>query len=220
MVRYRWVAYLGLGLAMTSFLATLFGARARATYLAADKVTRETAAAGSSLIDANARAESISAWTPAIAFLGLGLLLVAIVMALGLIHNNLRESGAVVMARWPSRLNFGVPSESLVAWLFPLTALIGLLALLAASVWAFSLIPSVTSYWNHSITYELEPAKPGSVLLDQLGRIQGTLYWIALLRFLGLGLLFASIAMALVLVIRTLQFQEVALLVFLKTRLR
>jgi hypothetical protein len=66
----------------------------------------------------------------------------------------------------------------------------------------------VTSYWHHSIANGLNPAQPGSALLNQLGTIAATLSWLNVLRFLGMALLFSGITVALTIIIRTLQMQE------------
>ena len=92
----------------------------------------------------------------------------------------------------------------------------GWLALIIGLIWAFSLNGTVTAYWAHSIANELNPAQPGSALLNQLGLIKATLPWLGFFRFLGMGFLFTGITVALTVIIRTLQGQEKTLRQFIQ----
>ncbi len=142
----------------------------------------------------------------------------AITMALGTIIKTLRELGKDVMASWPAELNPGVPEKPFAAKMFPMIMMMGWMALFIGLIWALSLNGVVTSYWNHSIANELDLAEPGSQLLTQLGIITGTLPWLGFLRFVGMGLLFTGITVALAVIIRTLQFQEKTLQKFVQAR--
>ena len=95
--------------------------------------------------------------------------------------------------------------------------MMGWIVLITGLIWAFVLNGTVTSYWSNSIATILNPAEAGSVLLAQLGIIKATLPWLNALRFLGMALLFTGITLPLTVIIRTLQFQEKALLKFADT---
>jgi len=112
---------------------------------------------------------------PSFKFVGLGIMLGAITMALGMIIQNLRELGKNVRANWPAQLNPGLPEKPLAAKMFPMIMMMGWMILIVGLIWALGLNGTVTSYWNHSIANELNLAEPGSTLLNQLGTITATL---------------------------------------------
>lgn len=208
MKRYQMFAWLGLVIVLVAFWLSLTAAEANTLFFSVDKATREAAGAGSDLVVANVTRHSIATWVPAFKFLGLGFLLGAITMALGLIVKTLRELGRDVMSKWPAILNPGLPEKPRAAKAFPMVMMMGWIALIAGLIWALALNGVVTSYWNHSIANELNPAQPGSALLTALGVINGALPWLGFLRFLGMSFLFTGITIALTVIIRTLQFQQ------------
>lgn len=218
MKRYRMFAVLGFLIVAVAFGFSLLGATANQTFFSATKASREAAEAGSTLVAANVTRHSITTWVPAFKFVGLGLLLGAITMALGTIATTLRELGGGVMANWPEELNPGLPAKPRSAKLFPMLMMMGWMVLIAGFVWALFLNGTVLSYWAHSIANELNPAQPGSTLLQQLGLIKGTLPWLGFLRFLGMAFLFTAITVALTVIIRTLQHQEQTLRNFIAAR--
>jgi hypothetical protein len=218
MKRYRSFVWMGLIIVLIAFLVSLSAASANATFFSADKATREAAEAGSALVAANVALHSIPTWVPAFKFLGLGIMLGAITMALGTIAQTLRNLGKDVMASWPEDLNPGVPAKPLTAKLFPMIMMMGWMLLLAGLISALVLNGTVVSYWNHSVANELNPAQPGSALLAQLGLVVGTLPWLGFLRFAGMALLFTGITISLTVIIRTLQFQENTLKKFIEAR--
>lgn len=218
MKRYQMFVWLGLIIVLISLVLSLVAANANSIFFSADKATREAAGAGSALVAANVTRHSIPTWVPSFKFLGLGIMLGAITMALGTIIKTLRDLGKNVMSTWPADLNPGVPQKPLAAKMFPMIMMMGWIFLIVGLIWALSLNGVVTSYWNNSIANELNPAEPGSPLLTQLGVISGTLPWLGLLRFLGMAFLFTGITVALTVIIRTLQFQENTLQKFVQAR--
>lgn len=218
MKRYQMFAWLGFLIVIIAFLSSLQGANANATFFSVDKAAREGAAAGSVVVAANALRHSITTWVPAFKFVGLGLLLGAITMALGSIATTLRDLGGDVMAKWPAKLNPGVPPKPRSAKMFPMIMMMGWMVLIIGLIWALILNGTVTSYWAHSIATELNPAQAGSALLNQLRVIKATLPWLGFLRFLGMSLLFTAITVALTVIIRTLQHQEQNLRDFVAAR--
>lgn len=218
MKRYQMFAYLGLIIVLIAFALSLQAADANSTFFTADKATREAAGVGSELVSANVTRHSIPAWVPSFKFVGLGILLGAITMALGTIIQTLRELGKDVMSGWPAHLNPGLPQKPRAAKMFPMIMMVGWMLLIVGLIWAIGLNGTVTSYWNHSIANELNTAQPGSTLLNQLGTITATLPWLGFLRFLGMALLFSGITVALTVIIRTLQMQEKRLKRFIDTQ--
>ena len=216
MKRYQMFVWLGLVIVIVAFLLSVSAANANSIFFSADKATRESAAAGTALVVANVTRQSISTWVPAFKFLGLGIMLGAITMALGTIIKTLRDLGAGVMSTWPKELNPGIPEKPRAAKLFPMIMMMGWILLIAGLIWALSLNGVVTSYWSHSIASELDLAQHGSALLAQLGLTQFTLPWLSFFRLLGMAFLFAGITVALAVIIRTLQSQEKTLQKFLQ----
>jgi hypothetical protein len=208
---YKMFAGMGLLIVLIAFAFSLQGSSAQAAFFAADKATREAAGAGSALVAANVVRNSIPTWVPSLKFMGLGVMLGAITMALGVIATTLRSLGTDVMSKWPAAMNPGTPEKPRSAKMFPMIMMMGWMALLIGLIWAFALNGTVSSYWAHSIANELNPAAAGSALLQQLGVIQASLPWLAALRFLGMGLVLTAITMALTVIIRTLQYQNKSL---------
>ena len=85
MKRYTMFAGLGLLIVLIAFLFSLQAANANAVFFSIDKLTREAADVGTNIVAANVTRHSIPHWVPSLKFLGLGILLGAITMALGLI---------------------------------------------------------------------------------------------------------------------------------------
>ena len=217
MKRYQMFVWLGFIIVLIAFwMAYSVGADAQATFFSVDKATREAAGTGTIYAIANAARHSIPAWVPMIKFLGLGIMLGAITMALGSIIHTLRVLGKEVSAKWSDKLNPGEPEKPRSARLFPVLMMMGWMILIIGVIWAFSLNGTVVSYWNHSVANGLNPAQPGSALLNQLRTITNTLPWLNALRFSGMAFLFTAITVALTVIIRTLQFQENSLEKFLQ----
>lgn len=216
MKRYQMFAWLGFIIVLIAFVLSLQAASANAAFFSVDKATREAAGAGSALVEANVLRNSLITWVPAFKFLGLGLMLGAITMALGLIATTLRNLGGDVMSKWPAQLNPGLPAKPRSAKMFPMIMMLGWMLLIIGLIVALWLNGTVTTYWNHSIATELNPATVGSALLQQLGLIRGTLPVITALRFGGMALLFTGITVALTVIIRTLQHQENSLRTFVQ----
>jgi hypothetical protein len=208
MPRYQVFAWMGLLIVVVAFLFSLNVANANEIFFSADKATREAASTGSVLVTANVTRHALAAWVPALKFLGLGVLLGAITMALGYIVLILRDLSSNVTAHWPAMLNPGMPEKPRTAKIFPMLMMMGWIFLIISLVWALNMSGTASSCWAHSISSELNPAQPGSLLLTQLGTIHFSMPWIAFFRFLGMGFLFTAITVAVTVVIRTLQFQE------------
>lgn len=218
MKHYQMFGWLGFIIVVIAFLYSLQGAGANSTFFSVDKASREAAGAGSALVAASVLRHSIPTWVPAVKFLGLGMIIGAITMALGVIATTLRNTGGNVMGKWPKQLNPGVPPKPRSAKLFPMIMMMGWMVLIIGVIVAFSINGTVTSYWAHAIATELNPAQSGSLLLNQLGAIKATLPWIALMRFVGMSLVFTAITVSLTVIIRTLQYQETTLRNFVAAR--
>jgi len=219
MKRYKMFATLGIIIVLAAFLLSLQAAGATSTFFSVDKVTRESAEVGSNIVSANVTRNALTTWVPSFKFVGLGILLGAIVMALGVIATTLRELGINVMSGWPKELNPGAPEKPRTAKLFPMLMMMGWAVLIGGFIVALWLtVASVVPYWSNSIANVLNPATAGSDLLQQLGLIKAVTPWLGALRFFGMALLFTAITVALTVIIRTLQHQEKTLRGFIKAR--
>jgi len=218
MKHYKMFAGLGFVIVAIAFLFSLQASEANAVFFSIDKATREAAAAGTNIVAANITRQSVPYWVPSLKFLGLGIMLGAITMALGAIATTLRETGIGVMSNWPKELNPGAPAKPRSAKMFPMLMMMGWMVLLIGLVWALASNATVTAYWSNSIATVLNPADAGSNLLRQLGVIQGAKPWLAALRYTGMALVFTAITIALTVIIRTLQHQEKALRKFVQAR--
>jgi hypothetical protein len=185
MRHYKLFAGMGLIIVLIAFIFSLQGAQANVTH------------------------QSIPTWVPSFKFLGLGIMLSAITMALGLIATTLRNLGTDVTALWPKDLNPGTPEKPRSAKMFPM--LMGL-------IWALATNAIVTAYWANSIANTLNPATEGSTLLRQLGTISGAKPWLSALRYTGMAFIFTAITLALTVIIRTLQHQEKTLRSIIRAR--
>src|SRR3972149_329711 len=190
-------------------------ASAQATFFLDAKAVREGAAAGSAFVQANVDSHVIEAWVPQFKFLGLGLGLMAITMALGTIAKRLRRMGQVISSHLPADLRPPMPPIPTRVRVFQLSTLMGVMILAAAliigSVLATGVVPS---YYNHSIANELDPAQPGSDLLAQLGVVSSFADWLNPLRLVGMAFLFTAITLALTVIIGTLRMQAGVLVNF------
>jgi len=153
--------------------------------------------------------KAIRAWLPSFKFLGLGLGLLAINMALGLIAKRLRIMGKVVVAHMPADLAPSIPPIPKAIRLMQLSAMMGLMILVVSLVVGIVLATgTVPDYFDHSIAEELNLAEPGSTLLDQLATLTSYNAWLAPLRMVGMSFLFTGILIALMVIIQTLRAQS------------
>jgi len=218
MKHYKLFAGMGLIIVLIAFIFSLQGAQANAVFFSVDKVTREAADVGSNIVAANVTRQSIPTWVPSFKFLGLGIMLSAITMALGLIATTLRNLGTDVTALWPKDLNPGTPEKPRSAKMFPMLMMMGLMILLIGLIWALATNAIVTAYWANSIANTLNPATEGSTLLRQLGTISGAKPRLSALRYTGMAFIFTAITLALTVIIHTLQHQEKTLRSFIRAR--
>lgn len=206
---YPVIAVMGWMMVLIAFLigATVL-ADAQTTFFSDAKAVREGASAGSAFVQANVSRHVIEAWLPQFKFLGLGLGLMAIVMALGTIAKRLRRMGKVIASHIRSDLRPVTPPIPLRVRVFQASTVMGVMIMAAALIVGLVLATDVVpSYYNHSIANELNPAESGSTLLNQLGVVSSFADWLNPLRMVGMALLFTGITIALTVIINTLRLQ-------------
>jgi hypothetical protein len=206
---YPGIAVMGWGIVLAAFLIGLFAlSPALETFFSDAKAVREGASVGSAFVVANVTSHALETWVPQFKFFGLGLGLLAIVMALGTIAKRLRNMGQVIFTQLPEEMRPAMPPPPGRIKLFQLSALMGVMVL--AIVLIVGLIVAfgfVTGYWDNSIANVLNPAQPGSALLAQLSVVGSYFYWLNPLRMTGMAFLFTAITVALTVIIGTLQMQ-------------
>ncbi len=218
MKRYKMFAAIGLIIVLIAFWVSLQGSQAQAVFFSVDKATREAADVGTNIVAANVTRHVIPNWVPSFKFLGLGLMLGAITMALGVIATTLRNLGTDVMSKWPAALNPGTPEKPRSAKMFPMLMLMGWMLLIVGLLVALASNGTVSAYFANSIATALNPAQAGSVELNQLAVVTGVKPILAALRFLGMAFLFSAIIVALTVIIRSLQHQEKTIMKFVQAR--
>lgn len=209
MPMYPMIALMGWMFVLIAFLVGLLAfSPAQSTFFSDAKAIREAATAGSAFVQANVSNHVLEAWVPQFKFLGLGLGLMAITMALGIIAKKLRHMGKVIASHMPSNLRPKTPPIPGTVRLFQLSTVMGVMILAAALVVGIVLAAGVVpDYWNHAIASELNPAAAGSALLAQLGLVSSFAKWLNPLRMMGMSFLFTGITIALAVIIDTLRIQ-------------
>jgi len=216
MPKFPMIAVAGWMMVLVAFLvgATALSS-AQATFYSDARAVREGASAGSAFVQASVDSHVIETWLPQFKFLGLGLGLMAITMALGSIAKRLRRMGQVISNHLPDDLRPPMPPVPLRVRVFQLSTLMGVMILLAALVIGIVLATGVVpAYYNYSIANELDLAQPGSALLAQLGLVGSFADWLNPLRMLGMAFLFTAITLALTVIIGTLRTQSAMLVRF------
>jgi hypothetical protein len=213
---YPWIAIMGWGFVLVSLLVGIFGlSPAVSTFLSDSKAVREAAEAGSAFVNANVTAHVLESWVPQFKFVGLGLGLLAITMALGTIAKRLRAMGWVITGHIREDLRPKMPPIPRRVRYFQLSAVMGVMVLVAALVVGIVLaVGVVPDYWSHSIANQLNPAQPGSALLQQLETVSSFARWLNPLRMVGMAFLFTGITIALTVIIGTLRGQADLLIGF------
>jgi hypothetical protein len=213
MPMYPAIAVMGWMFVLIAFLVGLYVlSPAQTTFFSDAKAVREGATIGSAFVNANLSSHALEAWLPQFKFLGLGLGLLAIVMALGTISKRLRNMGQVIFSQLPEKMRPATPPPPKRVKLFQLSALMGIMVLLIVLIVGIVLAAGVISgYWNNSIANELNPAQPGSVLLTQLSLLSSYFYWLNPLRMIGMAFLFTAITVALTVIIGALRMQTTLL---------
>lgn len=213
---YPWIAIMGWAFVLVSLLIGIFSlSPAVSTFFSDSKAVREAAEAGSAFVNANVTAHVIESWVPQFKFVGLGLGLLAITMALGTIAKRLRGMGWVITGHIREDLRPKMPAIPRRVRYFQFSALMGVMILVAALIVGIVLgVTVVPDYWSHSIATQLNPAQPGSALLQQLETVSSFAKWLNPLRLTGMAFLFTAITIALTVIIGTLKGQAELLIGF------
>jgi len=160
-------------------------------YFSQTKVVRET-----TLTAQRAAIESTGLWLPYFKFLGIGLLLGGIVMALRVILDSLKAVGSSVLEGLPPDQRPTPPGPPWYGLLMPVVMMLGVAVLIVALIVSLGLAGTARAVFAHPVP-EIDAAGAGSALLAQLQTIQTTSAWLVPFKFLGVATEFLAIVMGL-----------------------
>ena len=181
---YPMLIALGFMIVAVALVVGAANAQTAEFYFGHSKLVRET-----SLMLQRAALESTGLWLPYFKFLGIGLLLGGIVMALRVIIDNLKAVGAEVLSSLPEG---ELPAPPWFAALMPALMMLGLVILIVALVISLGLAGTARQVFAHPLP-EIDAAGAGSAMLAQLQTIQASSAWLVPLKFLGVATEFLAI---------------------------
>jgi hypothetical protein len=198
---YPMFVLLGFMVVIAAFAIGYLNSQNAAQYFSETKIVRET-----TLMAQRASIESVGIWLPYFKFLGVGLLLSGIVMALRVIIDDLKQAGVQVLNQLPTEKRPSLPRPHWYGLLMPLVMMTGLIIFIAAFVISLSNAAVARQVFANALPV-IDTAGSGSVLLGQLLSIQVTSAWLVPLKFFGIATEFLAIAMGLGTILYTLNSQ-------------
>ena len=133
------------------------------------------------------------------------MILGGVTFLLATILGSLRTGGGRVQEALGATVR--IIKTPMTAQAFPMVMMMGMMVLIAALVIAIIDATLVYSYWNHSITTQLNPAAEGSALLGDLQTISAIGAWLAPFKFVGVAMVLTGIGLALATIVRVLRWQ-------------
>lgn len=170
-------------------------AQTAADYFAHSKELRET-----TLMVQRASFEGVGLWLPYFKFLGLGLILGGIVMALRVIIDNLKAAGNEVLSKLPSEKRPRSPASPWFGPVMPMVMMAGELTFVVALIVSLGLARTAAQVFAHPVP-EIDAAGAGTPLLAQVQAIVTSSAWLVPFKFLGVATEFLAIAMGLATII-------------------
>ena len=188
---YPLLIAMGFMIVAIAFVVGYLNSQTAAEYFSQTKVVRET-----TLTAQRAAIESTGLWLPYFKFLGIGLLLGGIVMALRVILDNLRAVGSSVLEGLPADQPPSPPNPPWYGRSMPMVMMLGEVILVAALIVSLGLAGTARAIFANPVP-EIDAAGAGSALLAQLQTIQTTSAWLVPFKFLGIATEFLAIVMGL-----------------------
>jgi hypothetical protein len=188
---YPLLIAMGFMMVMIAVIVGYFNSQTAAAYFAQPKELRET-----TLMAQRASIESTGLWLPYFKFLGIGLILGGIVMALRVIIDSLKAVGAEVLSNLPAAKRPQMPAPPWFAPLMPMVMMVGEVILIVALIISLGLAGIANQVFAHPVP-EIDAAGAGSALLAQVQTIQTVSAWLVPLKFLGVASEFVAIVMGL-----------------------
>ncbi len=162
-----------------------------AEYFSQPKVLRET-----TLLAERASIESVGLWLPYFKFLGIGLILGGIVMALRIIIDNLKGAGEEVLANLPEKIRPTLPSPPWYGPMMPMVMMLGLLVFIVALIVGLGQAADARALFANPLP-TIDAAGAGTALLATLEGIKATSAWLVPFKFFGVATEFLAITMGL-----------------------
>ncbi|MFQ5943368.1 MAG: hypothetical protein ACE5JF_07435 [Anaerolineales bacterium] len=188
---YPLLIAMGFMIVAIAFVVGYFNSQTADTYFSQTKALRET-----TLLAERASIESIGLWLPYFKFLGIGLILGGIVMALRIIIDNLRNAGAQVIDNLPAELRPALPSPPWYGLLMPVVMMMGELVFVVALIVGLGLAADARALFTNPLP-AIDAAGSGTALLASLEGIKATSAWLVPFKFFGVATEFLAIAMGL-----------------------
>ena len=188
---YPLLIAMGFMMVAIAFVVGYLNSQTAAAYFSQPKALRET-----TLLAERAAIESTDLWLPYFKFLGIGLILGGIVMALRIIIDNLRGAGAAVLENLPADLRPAPPSPPWYGPMMPMVMMLGMLVFIVALIVGLGLAVDARALFANPLP-DIDAAAAGTALLATLQGIQATSAWLVPLKFFGIATEFLAIAMGL-----------------------
>lgn len=188
---YPMLILMGFMIVVISLIVGYVNSQTAAAYFAASKSVREA-----SLLAERAAIESTGLWLPYFKFLGLGLILGGIVMALRVIIDCLKGAGVEVLDNLPESKRPHIPGAPWYGLLMPMVMMIGEAIFIVALVVSLQNAAVARSVFSNPIS-AIDAAGAGSALLGQLQATKATSAWLVPLKFFGVATEFLAITMGL-----------------------
>ena len=205
----KYPLFIGMGF-MIVLIAVIIGAvntANSAAYYAVEKATRDSS---TSLAQLRASIESTVIWLPYFKFLGLGMILAGITMALGVISLRLENLGKSVMSSLPDGARKKLPERPRSAMLMRLFMMLGMMILVIGFIIALSVSRTAVSVFSNPITV-IDAAAGGSSLLAGLASVHAAEAWLEAFKFVGVAFFFLGIINGLSTIIFALKYQQTAI---------
>jgi len=172
-----------------------------AAYFSTPKLERET-----TMMVQRAAIESVGLWMPTFKFLGIGLILGGIVMALRIIIDRLKGAGEEVLSNLPADKRLKLPDPPRYATMMPMVMMLGemiFIAALGVGIWLSGIARVVFS----NPLPVIDAAGSGSALLNGVQTIHAVEGWLVPFKFFGIATEFLAITMGLATIIFILSSQ-------------
>lgn len=188
---YPMLIFMGFMIVVIAFVVGYFNAQAAEAYFAQSKAVRET-----TLMAQRASIESTGLWLPYFKFLGIGLILGGIVMALRVIIENLQAAGKAVLSNLPAEKRPVPPKPPWYGVMMPMVMMLGLLVFIIALIVSLGLASTAGQVFANPVPV-IDAAGAGSTLLTQVQTIHATSAWLVPFKFFAIATEFLAIAMGL-----------------------
>jgi hypothetical protein len=192
---YPMLILMGFMIVGVSLILGIINSQAAVAYYSEPKPIRETV-----LTATRASIESTDLWLPYFKFLGIGLILSGIVMALRVIIDRLQAAGREVLGTLPPEKRPALPAPPWFGLFMPIVMMTGWVIFIVALVVSLGLAGTAAQLYANPIP-EIDAAGQGTLLLSQLQALQATSAWLIPFKFFGVATEFLAITMGLGIII-------------------